>query len=159
MELSVLRNNLLFHGMDEQEISDSMKALSARTRCYPKGNSADSKPGLVCLFLCCDPGGLLLPLRFLPSLQEELLAWEEWAGLLEPGVQRAGPVEHAHLSALGLLLGRLDVAGVGDEEGLLLDPPVISVDDVGGRFVVGDEFAEATEVSERTSRTCFGKLG
>ena len=47
----------------------------------------------------------------------------------------------------------------GNEESLLLDAPVVGVDDVSGRFVVGHEFAETTEVSERTSRTSLGKLG
>ena len=47
----------------------------------------------------------------------------------------------------------------GNEESLLLDTPVVGVDDVGGRFVVGYEFAEATKVSERASCTCLGKLG
>ena len=47
----------------------------------------------------------------------------------------------------------------GDEESLLLDAAIVGIDDVGGRFVVGHQVAEATEVGQSAARTRFGKLG
>ena len=92
-------------------------------------------------------------------LRRDLFGAHLREGLFELGSQRACPVEHAHLSALGLLFGRLDVAGVGDKEGLLPADEHRAVGKGEARgialvFLVGDKQRVQTALDEFFPDSC-----